>query len=274
MRIEIRDIAADGAQNQVRLCTYIQDASDELMVNDRPIVVICPGGGYTFTSDREADPVAMQFMAMGFHTAILRYSVAPAEYPEALLELGSSLNHIRKNAKRWHVDPDKIILLGFSAGGHLAASYACFWEESFVATKLGITDKEVLRPNGLILCYPVISSGEYAHYESFENLLGAQKSNKELWNRLSLEHQVSESVPRTFIWHTCEDEMVPVQNTLLWVNALLEKHIPVECHIFEKGEHGLSLADWKTRQDDGSRTERSCVEWITLVKNWMNYYLE
>ena len=272
MRMEIRDIAADGAQNQVRLCTYIMDASEELSVKDRPLILVCPGGGYCMTSDREADAVAVQFNAMGFHSAVLRYSVAPAEYPEALLEVGSSLAHIRKNARKWHVDKDKIILVGFSAGGHLVCSYCCFWKESFVSDKLGV-DREELRPNGMILGYPVITSGEFAHYESIENLLGTKASDKDLWAKMSLEHQISGSVPRTFVWHTYEDNTVPVQNTMLLVDALVRENIPVECHIFEKGGHGLSMADWYTVDKDGFGMEESCQSWIGLARNWLRYYL-
>ncbi len=272
MRIEIRDIAADGAQNNVMLCTYIMDASEELSIKDRPLVLVCPGGAYRFTSDREADAVAVQFNAMGFHAAILRYSVAPDEYPTALLELGSSLYHIRKNAKKWHVDVDKIILLGFSAGGHLALSYCCFWEEAFVAERLKAS-KEELRPNGLILGYPVVTSGEYAHVESIENLLGTRASDKELWAKMSLENQISKRVPRTFVWATYEDDLVPVQNTMLLADALIKAQVPVEVHVFEKGGHGLSMADWYTVDKDGFGMEKNCQEWIGLARNWMRYYI-
>ncbi|MCR5789512.1 MAG: alpha/beta hydrolase [Lachnospiraceae bacterium] len=273
MRIEIRDIGADGAENHVRLCSYILEASEELQVKDRPLILVCPGGGYSFTSDREADPVALQFNAMGFHSAILRYSVAPAEYPAALLEVGSSILHIRRNAKKWHVDPDRIILIGFSAGGHLACSYTCFYGEEFMTKKLGASADQ-LKVNGLILGYPVITSGEFAHRESIENLLGKQASDQSLWEKMSLENQITENMPRTFIWHTCEDDLVPVQNSLLLMEALIRKNIPVECHIFEKGGHGLSLCDWSTQDKDGFGIEENCRQWIPLVKAWLNYYLE
>ncbi len=272
MRTEIRDIAADGAQNNVRLCTFIMDASEELSVKDRPLVLVCPGGGYCMTSDREADAVAVQFNAMGFHSAILRYSVAPDEYPTALIEVGSSLAHIRKNAKKWHVATDKIILVGFSAGGHLALSYSCFWEEPFVAETLGV-DKELLKPNGLILGYPVVTSGEFAHKESIENLLGTKAGDEELWAKMSLENQITDSVPRTFVWATYADELVPVQNTMLLADAMIKQKIPVEVHVFEKGGHGLAMADWYTVDKDGFGMEPSCKEWIGLARNWLRHYL-
>ncbi|HAG70387.1 MAG TPA: hypothetical protein DCL38_10525 [Lachnospiraceae bacterium] len=272
MRTEIRDIAADNAQNQVRLCINIMDASEELKVKDRPLVLVCPGGGYTFTSDREADAVAVQFNAMGFHSAVLRYSVAPAEYPEALLELGRSILHLRRNAKKWHIDKDRIILLGFSAGGHLVCSYCCFWEEDFVAKELG-AEKEELKPNGMMLGYPVITSGEFAHKDSIDNLLGKRASDMELREKMSLEKQISKSVPRTFVWHTFGDKTVPVQNTLMLVDALVKNEIPVECHIFEKGDHGLSMADWYTVDKDGFGIEKGCQSWIRLAGNWLSHYL-
>ncbi len=272
MRLEIRDIAEDGGQSQVRLCTFILDASEELRVKDRPLVLICPGGGYVMTSDREADSVAVQFNAMGFHAAILRYSVAPAEYPQAVLEVANSIASIRKNARRWHVDPDKIILVGFSAGGHLACSYSCFYGEELFQKKTGLT-KEELKPAGLILGYPVITSKEFAHRESIENLLGMQINDEALLEKMSLEDQIGEGFPRTFVWHTYEDNLVPVQNTLLLVNSLVRNRIPVEAHIFEKGGHGLSMADWYTVDKDGFGVEPSCQSWIELAKNWMRYYI-
>ena len=275
MRIEVRDVAQDGSNSDVRLCTHIMDGSEELFVKERPLVLVCPGGGNVMTSDREADAVAVQFNAMGFHSAVLRYSVAPAEYPTALLELGDSLLHIRKNARKWRVDPNKIILVGFSAGAHLVCSYCCFWKEAFISEKLGLSPErlEELRPNGMILGYPVITSGEFAHADSIDNLLGKMAGDEKLRAKMSLEDQISDSVPRTFIWHTCDDELVPVQNTLLLMESLIKKGISTECHIFEKGRHGLSMADWYTVDKDGWGTEPNCQIWIELVRKWMNYYV-
>lgn len=250
---------------------YVQliDNSREITIKTRPMVIVCPGGGYSFTSDREADIVALQFLSMGYHTAVLRYSVAPAVYPTALLELGSAVQQLRNHAAEWNINPEQIVITGFSAGGHLTASYCMFWNQKWVAESLH-TDNESLRPNGMILGYPVITSGEYAHQGSFHNLLGDEYETKK--ESLSLENCVGKQVPRTFLWHTYEDKSVPVQNSLFLVNALVSNQIPVEFHLFEKGGHGLALANRLTNTK-GHGPECAASAWIPLVHQWMENWL-
>jgi len=270
MKYEKIDIKNQNSMDYAALYLYILDDSPEIAIKERPMVVICPGGGYEFTSDREAEIIAMQYLAMGYHAAVLRYSVAPAVYPTALLELGRAVAVIRENAADWHIDPKKIVVSGFSAGGHLAANYAMFWNRAFLSEDLGV-DSAALAPNALILCYPVISSGEYAHEGSFRSLLGADYEEKK--KELSLEFCVGEQVPRTFVWHTCEDDLVPVQNSLLLVNELVSHHIPTEFHLFEKGGHGLSLANRLTGSADGGWTEAAVAVWPQLVHAWMENWV-
>ena len=240
----------EGSLPGAHLVTYIQEYSDAMAINDRPLILLCPGGGYTRTSDREAEPMALKFLAMGYHAAVLRYSCAPAEYPTSLKELAYSIKFLREHAKEWHIDPHKIVVEGCSAGGHLAASLGVFWDEDFLAESQGLSasEHELLRPDGLLLCYPVITSGEFAHRGSFENLLGSRQ--EELGEKLSLEKQVTSKVPKTFIWHTFADQSVPVENSLLFVSALRRAGVPTEFHMYEKGAHGLALADKLTETSD------------------------
>ena len=127
------EIKVEGYQEIADLYTYILDNSVEMRPNrKRPVIVICPGGGYTMTSDREAEPIAMQYLARGYHAVILRYSVAPVRYPLALLQLAKSVAYLREHAEEFHIDTAKIILQGFSAGAHLAASLGVFWKEQFI----------------------------------------------------------------------------------------------------------------------------------------------
>ncbi|MGB8453917.1 MAG: alpha/beta hydrolase [Anaerocolumna sp.] len=131
---EVIDIQVEGSQPDTKLYTYLLDNSSEINPNGvRPVVVVCPGGGYAMTSDREAEALAIKFMSMGYHAVILRYSCAPAVYPTALLELASVISLLRNKAEKWHINKDKIIVQGSSAGGHLAASYGVFWKEGFLA---------------------------------------------------------------------------------------------------------------------------------------------
>ncbi len=264
------DIHEEGSLEGAKLSVYLQEASESLLLKERPLVLLCPGGGYSYTSDREADPLALSFLAKGYHAAILRYSCHPATFPTAILELGRSILIIRDNAKEWNVKTDSIVVQGCSAGGHLAASYCCMWNENFVEEKLGITNRAALRPNGLILCYPVITSGEHAHRDSFVKLLGGRYD--ELLDKVSLENAVNENVPRTFIWHTFTDQAVPVENSLLFATALRAHNINTELHIFPEGCHGLSLANNLTLGMEKKELSKACEPWIDMANRWMEYY--
>lgn len=250
------------------LYTYFLDNTEETdSLRKRPVILLCPGGGYAMTSDREGEPVAIQFLAAGFHVAILRYSVCPERYPTALRQVAWSVAYLRENAEKYHIKKDKIIVMGFSAGGHLAASYGVFWKNhTFLAGEMGV-HSEMLRPNGLILAYPVITSGKWAHRESFQNLLG--ENYEALVEEMSLEKQVNKDTPPVFIWHTQPDTLVPVENSLLFFQALHSCHIPVEMHIYPAGDHGLSLANEETHFSDGGGIVQECQSWIHLAVKWV-----
>lgn len=273
MLYETFKLRAEGSQPDARLVTYIQEYSDAMAVAERPLVLLCPGGGYGRTSDREAEPIALQFLAMGYHAAVLRYSCAPARYPTALLELAQSVLLIREHARQWHIKQDGLVIQGCSAGGHLAACYAMFWNRPWLRERAGVADRDpdhaLLRPNGLMLCYPVITSGEFAHRGSFENLTEGLPDQERLTAELSLEHQVNVEAPPTFIWHTYEDQAVPVENSLLLVNALRRTGISTEFHMYPKGGHGLALATALTQTSDGRCVQPQCAGWIELAHTWL-----
>lgn len=263
-------LSEEGSEHYAKLCLYIQEKSPEMpYTNKRKLVLICPGGGYYRTSDREAECIAVRMMSMGYHAAVLRYSCAPARFPAALMEMARSIAIIREHAEEWNVDSDKLIISGFSAGGHLAASYGVFWAEDFLAERIGV-EKEVLRPNAMLLCYPVISSKEeYSHKGSFENLLGEAYSDETLRTRVSLEEHVNENTPKCFLWHTYTDPVVPVENSFLFAQELLKHRIPVEMHIYECGGHGLSLAGEMTDDQEGKCCQPECQSWIHLAETWL-----
>ena len=172
---------------------------------------------------------------------------------------------LRQRAEEWLIHTDEIIVMSFSAGGHLAASYACFWSGNLISNALEC-DALMLRPNGLILGYPVITSGEYAHRNSFVFLLGERYD--ELVEKMSLEKQVNFQNPPTFIWHTVTDEAVPVENSKLFAEALQEKDIPVELHLYPEGMHGLALANELTAVND-QWIVPSCQDWVEKAQKWM-----
>lgn len=264
------DISVDSYQETAALYTYFLDNSPEMIPDrKRPLVLICPGGGYEMTSDREAEPVAIQYIAKGYQAAILRYSVKPAKYPLALLQLAKAVAHLRKYADEYHIDTEKIVVQGFSAGGHLACSLGVFWKKLFLSETLGVSAEQI-RPNGMILCYPVITSGEYAHRGSFEALLGEDAYDPEKRKVQSLELQVTKDTPPTFLWHTEPDDCVPVENSLFFFEALHKNKIPVEMHIYPAGGHGLSLANEETKRQDGSGIQPECQSWMELACGWMS----
>lgn len=271
MKFEKVEVRNSASEEYAALYVYLHGATNEIDIDTRPMIIVCPGGAYAFTSDREAEIIAMQFLAFGYHAAVLRYSVAPARFPTAFLELGRSVALIREHAREWHVNPEEIAVLGFSAGGHLAGSFCTLWYQEWVAERLGVA-WEMLRPNAMILGYPVITSGKYAHVGSFRNLLGKEYEEKR--TVLSLENCVDENTPRAFIWHTFGDRSVPVQNSLLFVDALASHGIPVEFHLFEKGVHGLSLANRLTKIPGGMiGAEPSVAVWIDLVHTWIEGWI-
>lgn len=263
------EIKARGMEAVGNLYTYFLDSSIEMRPNEkRPVILMCPGGGYEMTSDREAEPMAMQFLAMGYHVAILRYSVCPVRYPAALLQVAESVLYLKEHTDEYHIDPEKIVVQGCSAGGHLAANYGIAWNSPFLTKLMGMeNDPEQLCVAGLLLCYPVITSGEKAHEESFRNLLGEQYEEKK--EELSLENQVTPDTPPTFLWHTATDETVPVENSLYFFQACLQQGVSAELHIYPVGGHGLSLANEETCRANGIGVQKECQSWINLAQIWL-----
>ena len=306
------DIRNAASQDYAHLDVYALDACNEMPNSSlRPCVLICPGGAYAWTSHREGEPVAMKFLAAGYHVAVLWYSVRPAVFPTALLEVAASVYHLRTNAQEYHIDMNRINVAGFSAGGHLAASYGCFWNCDFVSDAMGLTasKKGWLKPNGLILGYPVITTGELTHEESVRNLMGEDESilriaaaeeiierlrakislngsqgeaaTKDLCDTslqvdfqtfrqaLSLEKQVTADTPRTFIWHTVTDGSVPVENTLGFAGALRAENINFEMHVYPVGGHGLSLANAITLGNGRTEEVPEVQGWIDEACRWV-----
>lgn len=247
----------------------------------RPAVIVCPGGAYLFTSDREAEPIALRFLAHGYHTYVLRYSVQ-ARFPEPMLDIAKAIAIVREHAEEWHVDADKIAVCGFSAGGHLCASIGVLWDQPMIYEPLGKTPEQI-KPNALILGYPVIDF-ELAPTEpsrfrpdmepmSLDELVplftfGERQPPSELVDQYRANLHVSANTPPTFIWHTADDQLVPARNALRFALALAEKRVPYELHVFDHGVHGLALADDVTDVDGRFISPQNQV-WIELAVGWL-----
>ena len=226
----------------------------------RPAVVICPGGAYEFCSEREAEPVALNFNARGINAVVVYYSVKKL-FPQALIDVSNAVVKIREKAEEWNVDPDKIIVCGFSAGGHLAASLGVFWNSEEAIKR----EDKMNKPNGMILSYPVITSSEKAHRGSVDTI---SKGDKALLEKVSLENWVNCDTPPTFIWHTFTDEAVPVENSIYMIVALRKNNISTEAHIYPFGPHGVSLATRYVSRGD-SDVLKDVQEWIVKAINWI-----
>ncbi len=262
-------VQAEGSSADAKMQVYILDTPHDrdLKIQKRPMIILCPGGGYHKVSYREGEPIAMHFLSRGYHACVLTYSITPATFPTQVLEVGEAVKTIRAHAQEWNVDTDNLIIQGSSAGGHLAASYGIYWDQQFLSDKVGLSPEE-LKPKGIMLSYPVITSDvRYWHAETFQNLLGDKF--EQCVKTQSLEKQVRPTMPPCFIWHTVEDKDVPVENSLLMAMALNEAHVPVELHVFPKGGHGLSLASPLVEKEDGSGVQSQCEAWIDLADAWL-----
>ena len=241
----------------------------DLKQTPRRAVVVCPGGGYSKTSDREAEPVVAQFLAAGFATFLLRYTCKEgAQNFAPLKQVALAIKHVRDNAARYNVDPDYVFTCGFSAGGHVAASAGILWDRPEVRELMGDTPDGYWRPTGMILSYPVITGGEKAHKGSFYNLIGTTEPTDAQLDVYSLEKHVKPTTPPAFLWHTSTDSSVPIYNSLYLATALADARVPFELHVFPEGRHGLSLANEQTARTDPDLVVPHVQCWIDLAIRW------
>ena len=230
----------------------------------RPTMVVCPGGAYMMCSERESEPIALKFLDIGFNVFVLTYSVLPHRYPSQVSEVAALFYYINKNAEAFHCDTEKIGIIGFSAGGHLAAHYSNLWDDDIIRERFGAT----YRPAASVLCYPVISTVN-PHRGSFINLIGHFPENEDEINRFSCEKLVGKQTPPTFLFHTFADTTVPVQNSLYYASALADNGIPFEAHIYPDGWHGLATSDSLSVEDPNDKLIYAS-DWVIKVKRWLN----
>ncbi|MDR1060643.1 MAG: alpha/beta hydrolase [Clostridiales bacterium] len=245
-------------------CYILDEQAEEAFRAPRPAVVVCPGSGYAQCAMRESEAVALQFAAAGFHSFVLWYTVTDSHpiplWPEPLMDAAWAVSAVRGHAVEWSVRRDSVYILGFSAGGHVAASLSVFWDSDGVRRAYPNA-----RPDGSALCYPVITSGEFAHQGSIDNLAGQAADLRAL---ASLENFVGERTPPAFLWHTFGDQAVPVQNSLMYAGALARHGVPFELHVYPEGNHGLSLA----KPEIGEAltpNNRHVGTWISLCCDWI-----
>lgn len=223
-------------------------------------VIVCPGGGYTHLADHEGRPVAEWLNSIGITAFVLKYRIGPKyHHPAPLQDAARAVRLVRSRAAEWKIDPRRIGILGFSAGGHVASTIGTHFDAGN-PTADDLIERVSSRPDLLVLIYPVITMGEFTHGGSKKQLIG-ENASADLVKLLSNEEQITKQTPPTFLVHTANDDAVPVENSLRFAEQLRKFGIPFELHIYERGRHGFGLgggdpilSTWPAR----------CADWLHL----------
>ncbi|EPC4574847.1 TPA: alpha/beta hydrolase [Klebsiella variicola subsp. variicola] len=263
----------------------------------RPALIVCPGGAYLFKATKEGESVAIEFLSRGYNTFILNYSTLFPDresfemrsgensdilYPKQVIELLEVINIVKKNSDEWGIDKDKIFILGFSAGGHVAGSVAVHWNNNAMLQYLTfIPENEELKPSGVILCYPMLNGDILKYIQTDERkeisnqhsyikkvIGGLENSQDHKMHGLDLSQFITSETPPIFLWHTTEDRITRAEDTTLFVSRLLKEGVPCEYHLFMKGKHGMGLCN-SVAAKNSSDINESCSYWINLADNWM-----
>ncbi|MDN2452170.1 alpha/beta hydrolase [Lactobacillus sp. UCMA15818] len=282
---------------------YLQEQDFEIdPARKFPTIVICPGGVFMWTSSREGEPIAQRFLAEGFHCVIVHYATegikayqtdrveklpqSPvSKFPNPVVEVAQVLVYLRENSDQFAVAKDQITVMGFSAGGTVAAWLGVFWNTKWLAEKVQ-KKNDFFKPNSLMLGYPALDvslkSDRKFHTSQPQKspkgvIIAAYAATGEIHpeqaelDRMNPRKYVSKDMPPTFIWHTQEDPLVPVYNSLWFAEALEKQKIPVELHVFSKGKHGLALGDYRTGIKQ-NQTSAQIYKWVDLFLEWLYPY--
>jgi acetyl esterase/lipase len=227
-------------------------------------IVICPGGGYAHLAPHEGADYARFLNECGVAGFVLKYRLASDGYhhPAMLQDAARAVRLVRARAGEWKLDPHRVGIMGSSAGGHLASTLVTHFD----AGKPDAADpveRQSSRPDLGILCYAVITMGQFTHQGSKLNLLGKDPS-PELVRELSNELQVTKDTPPCFVWHTYEDNAVPVENSLQFAEALRRAGVPCDLHIYQKGPHGLGLGTREWNPEKRHPWTRDCIVWLQV----------
>lgn len=297
MRVETIKLREDW---NATLTSFIIDPEISFRVyKKRPAIIICPGGAYLTLAKKEGEAVATRFLGLGYHVFVLHYTTyfetrpteeqpeptlnKNTEYPIQLMQLMKSMEYVNSIAEDNYIDLENIYVMGFSAGAHLVGSLGVHWDDKHLLTELSISNDAIIRPKGLIMGYPLVKAeviignkradiGEnFVSNFSYmkEGLFGRGEINQDALEKFNLVKNVRPDMPRTFVWQTGEDKIIPVATVTEFVLALNNAKVPCEYHMFEKGGHGMALADEVSSHLD-SDINYAASKWVDAVKIWLD----
>lgn len=261
---------------RIYLCDDNQDVYLDIYIADpigkfvRSAILVIPGGGYgEVCADREGEPIGMAFMPYGYNAFVLHYSVNRKKvFPAQLIEASLAMKHIKDYAAEYNINPDKIFVTGFSAGGHLAGCLGVMWNNKAIYKVIDMP-YEYNKPAGMMLIYPVITGmAEYSHTPSFCNLLGEDMPDKEKLKACSIEQNVSKEAVPLFLVHTSNDQVVDVRNSLCLADKYRDNGIAFEMHIYPDGPHGVALGNEITECGVDRWNNSAIAKWVTDAVIW------
>ena len=249
----------DNEESHLRI--YIADENES--VSKRPGMLVCPGGGYSFCSEREGENVACRFLSEGFNCFVLYYTVNK-KYPAPQLDLALVFAYIRQHEEEFKLLPNTLSIIGFSAGGHLVGSYGYLYPELAELLKVEPT---LLRPFSITMAYPVVVLTSKTHSGTRDVI---SENEPELIEKLNIPEHVTSDYPPTFVWTTKDDDLVPSINSVLMAEALEKNHVPYEFHLYESGWHGASIANRScTNKGDLTEKMKDFRDWASLTADFI-----
>ena len=253
----------DEHDKDAYLDVYVADKIKDLT---RKAILVIPGGGYGgVCAEREGEPIAMAFMPYGYNAFVLNYPCRKKPFPSHLIVASKAMKHIRDNAEKYNIDAQKVFAIGFSAGGHLAASLGTMWDKKEIYDEIDMP-LGYNKPDGMMLIYPVLSD----HYGSMQNLFMNQTPTEEELAIGNINNYVNENSAPAFIVHTSNDEIVPVKNSIAFADKLAEQGIKFELHIYPDGPHGVALGNQITRCGNEKWENKSIAKWVENAVFWAN----
>lgn len=261
-------IYLNETDKRVYIDTYISD-----LPKVRDALLVIPGGGYGHVcTDREGEPVALDFFAKGYNCFVLNYRCGTPEdvYPVQVTDAGSAMIYIKEHAEEFKINPERVFAVGFSAGGHLCGSLATMYEYPEVIAVFG-SKSEMIRPTAVVLSYPVTTANANTHSGTFKNLLGKplDEYTEEEKNKFSIDSAVTSASSPMFLWHTAEDDAVPVEGTLKLGLALTEAGVKYKLSIYPYGPHGLALANDITNRGRAEWVQPMAQRWTKEADEWI-----